>query len=279
MNQYISEKIKVLSFASILLVLYIHSGFHADEIENMIWAQNIQIYISGILGRCAVPLFYVISGYLFFLSVPNGFHTIVQKIQKRIKTLFIPYLFSALFFVVLGVIIAKIPGTSKFMNSTVLPLFDKDWTVILISIFFDTGNGSPMAFQLWFLRDLLILIIFSPIWYYLFKFLKWYWLPLVFILNYSTNLPFPVYPLFWFAAGGSLVTIKFERKNTSLGIFLLLLFLVFGFLELYFQSKNWRYFQIPIISLGLCAIWLSFDKIISKKFSLKQHKIIAIACS
>ncbi len=28
MNQYFSEKIKVVSFFSIILVLYIHSGFH-----------------------------------------------------------------------------------------------------------------------------------------------------------------------------------------------------------------------------------------------------------
>lgn len=28
MNQYLSDKIKILSFCSIILVLYIHSGFH-----------------------------------------------------------------------------------------------------------------------------------------------------------------------------------------------------------------------------------------------------------
>ena len=37
MRQYLSYKLRVLSLISILFVLYIHSGFHADEIEGMVW--------------------------------------------------------------------------------------------------------------------------------------------------------------------------------------------------------------------------------------------------
>lgn len=67
MTQYFSDKMRVLSLVSIILVLYIHSGFHADEIEGMILNDRVQTLVSGMMGRCAVPLFYVISGYLFFL--------------------------------------------------------------------------------------------------------------------------------------------------------------------------------------------------------------------
>lgn len=74
MTQYLSDKLRVVSLVSIILVLYIHSGFHADEIEGMMWNDNVQTLVSGMMGRCAVPLFYVISGYLFFSCFPLDIH-------------------------------------------------------------------------------------------------------------------------------------------------------------------------------------------------------------
>lgn len=70
MTQYLSDKLRVLSFVSILLVLYIHSSFHEDEINGMEINIMTQDFISGMVGRCAVPLFYIISGWLFLGNVP-----------------------------------------------------------------------------------------------------------------------------------------------------------------------------------------------------------------
>ena len=81
MTQYLSDKLRVLSLISIILVLYIHSGFHADEIEGMVMNDRVQEFVSGMMGRCAVPLFYVISGYLFFLKVPEGMKSIYGKMR------------------------------------------------------------------------------------------------------------------------------------------------------------------------------------------------------
>ncbi len=71
MTKYLSQKIKILSFISIILVLYIHSGFHdyPNEIQGMAFNFRLQEFISGMIGRCAVPLFYAISGYLFFIGL------------------------------------------------------------------------------------------------------------------------------------------------------------------------------------------------------------------
>lgn len=71
-SSYTSDKIRLLSLILIIFVLYIHSGFHADEIEGMAINDRVQEFMSGMMGRCAVPLFYMISGYLFFLKVPEG---------------------------------------------------------------------------------------------------------------------------------------------------------------------------------------------------------------
>lgn len=79
MTQYLSDKLKVLSFISIMLVLYIHSDFKEQDILGMFWNNKIQVIISEMIGRCAVPLFYIISGFLFFLNVPNGLNSIYKK--------------------------------------------------------------------------------------------------------------------------------------------------------------------------------------------------------
>ena len=47
----------------------------------MLMNDRVQEFISGMMGRCAVPLFYVISGYLFFLKVPDGMASIYGKMR------------------------------------------------------------------------------------------------------------------------------------------------------------------------------------------------------
>ncbi|MDC1683620.1 acyltransferase family protein, partial [Phocaeicola vulgatus] len=116
MTQYLSDKFKVLSLISIILVLYIHSGFHdyPNEIQGMVFNANLQSFISGMIGRCAVPLFYAISGYLFFTGLYDGGNANYQKlwfkIKKRGKTLLVPYIIACLFPVVFNLVLEFIPG-------------------------------------------------------------------------------------------------------------------------------------------------------------------------
>lgn len=207
-SSYSSDKIQLLSLISIILVLYIHSGFHADEIKGMVMNDRVQEFVSGMIGRCAVPLFYMISGYLFFLKVPEGMISIYGKMRKRVRTLVVPYIIGCLFFVVFGVLMAILPGVSKYMNSSMLPLFSKSIGEIICSVFYDAGNGSPCAFQLWFLRDLILIVITSPLWYLCLRHFKWVFVAVVFGLTYLDMPHVPFYSLFWFVLGGQLTKVK-----------------------------------------------------------------------
>ena len=53
-TSYLSAKLRILSFFSIILVLYIHSGFHdyPHEIQGMTFNFKLQDFISGMMGRC-----------------------------------------------------------------------------------------------------------------------------------------------------------------------------------------------------------------------------------
>ena len=293
-NKYTSDKFRVFSFLSIILVLYIHSGFHSDEIEGMLLNDRVQTFVSGMMGRCAVPLFYMISGYLFFLKVPEGMKSIYGKMRKRVKTLVVPYIIGCLFFVGFGVLMAVLPGVSKYMNSSVMPLFQQPLGYILCSIFYDAGNGSPCAFQLWFLRDLIIIVATSPLWYLCLKYLKWIFVAVVFGLTYLQLSYVPFYALFWFVLGGQLSgteiesgdrngesRVKYEelRHEKLIFIFVCTAFVSLSFIQLFLpDAVSWEEFRIPIIIMGIVTLWKAYDIVVDKYFMLNSHRWLATTC-
>lgn len=280
-SSYTSDKIRLLSLVSIILVIYIHSGFHADEIEGMVMNDRVQEFVSGMIGRCAVPLFYMISGYLFFLKVPDGMTSIYGKMRKRVGTLVVPYIIGCMFFVGFGVLMAVLPGVSKYMNSSVTPLFSEPIGEILRSIFYDAGNGSPCAFQLWFLRDLILIVATSPLWYLCLKHLKWGFVAVVFVLTYFDVPHVPFYSLFWFVLGGQLTKAKIEMGGVSgrIKVAIFGLFLIISIVQLLSPDMlEWNLLRIPIIMLGIIGIWGLYDALVEKKFYLSHHKWLGIVC-
>lgn len=284
MTQYLSDKLRVLSLISIIFVLYIRSRFQPNEIMGMAYYDKIQLFTSEMIGRCAVPLFYLISGYLFFMKVPDGVKSIGRKIRKRIKSLLIPYFIGCVFFVIFYSFVALLPWTSNLINSSssIMPLFQKPYSIILISIFYDGGTGYPCAFQLWFLRDLILIVATSPLWYLCLKHLKWGFVAVVFVLTYFDVPHVPFYSLFWFVLGGQLTKVKIEmggNGRTKVAIFGLFLFLIISIIQLFFPDIiNWSLLRIPIILLGIIGAWGLYDVVLGKDFSLSRHQWLGIAC-
>lgn len=225
MNKYLSDKIRVLSFVAIILVLYIHSSFHEypHEIEGMTFNMLLQEFISGKIGRCAVPLFFAISGYLFFLHTEAGIEAIWQKMRKRVKTLFVPYLIACLFLPLFYVIMEMVPGTGRFINSEnfsdnlQLPLVE-----LIYYLYFDSGSGSPCAFHLWFLRDLIIIVAISPLLYWIrYSKANRYLVCAVLYGVAQIRTPLlPTYGMFWFIFGSyfldQLSCVKYRNALTVL---------------------------------------------------------------
>lgn len=275
MNQYLSDKIKILSFFSIILVLYIHSGFHdySHEILGMPFNHYLQNFISEMIGRCAVPLFFTISGYLFFMKVEKGINSIFTKMKKRVRTLLIPYVVAALFFPLFFLLIQIIPGTDKFINGGVDFSGKSIWEII-VSVFFDNGGGSPMAFQLWFLRDLIMIVAISPIIYFVSKYIH----PIIIIvILIALSVTFFeirfFYSLFWFVLG-SLFLDKFPKVSWWIHFAFLALCLI----ELFVEGPLWNYFKIPIVAVGLVSIWNLYDVIVGGNFSLKNYPKLTLFC-
>lgn len=59
---------------------------------------NIEYFISEIIACVAVPLFFLISGFLFFYRLRGFNHAVyLSKLRKRFWSLFVPYLFWSFF--------------------------------------------------------------------------------------------------------------------------------------------------------------------------------------
>ncbi len=280
MTQYLSDKLKVLSLVSILLVLYIHSGFHDFEIGDMPANNAVQELISGMMGRCAVPLFYVISGWLFFRSLPDGIGSVWTKMRKRVRTLLVPYLVGCVFCVAFSVAVAVAPGTSKYMNGSIMPLFDEGLGTILCSIFYRAENGSPVAYQLWFLRDLIILVATAPVWYYALRRLRWGWVAVAFALSYVDIPHLPTVALFWFTLGGQLTTVDVEGKKVIRGGQILApIFLVLSVVQVWLgESQGWTLWKVPITLMGVASIWGCYNAVVRQGFVLAAHRWLMTAC-
>lgn len=69
---YLSDKIKVVSFILIVMVLYLHAGLPEEVMEAMMVPKTLRTVVAGVFCPCAVPLFYSISGFLFFNGLGGG---------------------------------------------------------------------------------------------------------------------------------------------------------------------------------------------------------------
>ena len=278
MTQYLSDKIKILSFVAIILVLYIHSVFHdyPHEILGMKFNHFLQCVISEQIGRCAVPLFFMISGYLFFLNV-SSLRDVLRKMNKRVNSLFIPYIIAAIFFPVFLLLIEQLPFATNMSNGGgTLIEFQKPIFDVLRDIFIGKdGGSSPWAFHLWYLRDLIIIVVCSPILYFLRKYLKIEYVCLIFFVLSYVDIPVVQFSsFFWFIAGEAFLT-RLDKVRSWIW---LVIYLIISSLEMVF-SYDFAYLKIPITFIGVVAMWSMYDYFVGKSFVLKNHYYLTIVCS
>lgn len=109
---------------------------------------------SDIIMSSVVPTFFLISGFLFFYKVESfGKREYVRKLKSRFRTLLIPYLFwNLLTFVVLNIAI-KFPALDKVMQ---INHYEGAESII-------TSLVLPVEAQFWFIKDLMVLVVLSPL--------------------------------------------------------------------------------------------------------------------
>lgn len=244
----------------------------------------VQAIISGKIGRMAVPFFFITSGFLFFLKVNQHIQSVFVNQRKRVRSLLLPYVFACIFFV-LTYSLSIIPALSKFFNGAP-DYFSEDFNVFrfLRSVFWmNEGRDSPLAFQLWYLRDLILLVVISPLIYLLLRYLGWLVIPLLIFLLFR-EIHFPHLPtsmstsFLWFTFGGLIgfkhVNINYFRTKWSW--LFMLLFISIGMIELCFPLIIHLpfYSDNVVILLGIIGCWLFYDYVSQNSALAPKHSLI-----
>ncbi len=175
-NDTQSKTIDVLRFLFIMYVVLIHAY---SSTRGMIDLDHFPVYrfvsflLSLEIAQTAVPTFLFISGYLFFL---NG-KPYAQKIKKERYSLILPYFLWNGLILALYFIIESIPYLSGFLSGHNLAVRDYRF-MDFVRAFWDMGdweggNGTPILHQFWYIRNLIVLSLISPLIAWIIKWGRW----------------------------------------------------------------------------------------------------------
>lgn len=167
-----SRAMAMLRFPLACLIVLLHTGVECGP-ENV--AYYVRTYFTSNVVVVAVPAFFFMSGYLFFMGHESQFAwtDYVRKMKRKVRTLLVPYLLwnlIALCFSV-GYNLLKTGGVENVCFNP-------------IDVFWAHGEGitglstlgysfpyivSPCAGVLWFLRDLMMMMVISILCYPMIK--------------------------------------------------------------------------------------------------------------
>jgi peptidoglycan/LPS O-acetylase OafA/YrhL len=150
-----SRRITVLRSLLMLCVVCIHAEkgvlFHAGSEAPL--AHAVLNVLCRHVFQAAVPLYFAISGYLLFLRYDGNLAAYPGLALKRFKTIMLPCILANLFWVGFILVEGGIPGIGG-------TTFVKTRGIASLTLGVD---GLPLIYPLWFLRDLFIYFLLSPV--------------------------------------------------------------------------------------------------------------------
>lgn len=226
----------------------------------------------------SVPVYFFISGYLFFLGGNFSFDKYFKKIKSRVKSLLFPYMIWNTIAVIMLVAVLSSTLTSmmKFGNHidfSLLNLLSCYWIYDghLAGVDIPSSN-APLNMPLWYIRDLIVMVVISPAIGWLLRKVGVIFLLIVFGLWIYTSIeiPFIYYPkeaMFFFSLGAffSLKGKDIMLFSTCWFKFSLLIYILISILLTvggYYEIKNIFLLKFLNIMVGL-LLSISFASYIS----------------
>lgn len=302
----LSTTIEVLRFPLALAVIFIHMG---PSVVNLIDAKFslftheglynlIGIVFSHVLTHIAVPCFFLISGFLFFLNFRKwSWLEYRRKMKSRLTTLFIPYMLWNVTPWLLAIIRIGVKNALGSNTFTQLGEYLTDYNInVLYNCHQWSGSTNwlgkhlfmtaPYDLPLWFLRDLIFMSILTPIIFFFIKRLKLLYIVVLFLAYISR---------IWILIPGLTITACFYF---SLGAFLSL-----NSINIISFVHKFRYIFVPlsVVLFILCVVYdginttvgqnifpfFIFTTVFSvfyivafavKKYDIKPNKLLVSSC-
>lgn len=284
MNELQSKTIAWLRFALVMMVLLVH--VHPDANPNFLGMGHLAegnpaqaaytIGVSALFVVCnvSVPLFFFISGFLFFTEAGAWtWGTWRGKLKRRVCTLLVPYVAYNLLSAANGYLMQAIDPafTVAWDNPSAWPFIGEFWNSTtacagMTNVFgFSMQLYYPADVPLWFVRDLVVMVLLSPVLYYLLMHAACVYLPLVAVLYVcGAGATFPgisTNALLFFSLGAffrlrGMDVVQFARKSRWLWLSAALVLLAFStacYEERYAQQLHQAFYIAGIFVLILLA--------------------------
>ena len=272
LSREISARIAVLRFPLVFGVVIVHCG-HREILESLQWRQAginalvpfVENFFSWIVGRVSVPFLFVISGFLLFANYDLSRDCIARKLKRRVRSLVIPYVaWNVLAFIGILAVQSLKPVLAQYFNpdeKLIAQYGILDFLNGFVGIRGDYLYDSP----LWFVRDLMILCILSPVFFILIRRSPivpvmlggaafWLFIPNLGPLTSGHGLD--AFVFFTLGATLALRRVSFGWVD-KYGRWILVAFLVSAALEAGFRTYGWFSWQVHRINLtvGIAAWW------------------------
>lgn len=133
-----------------IIMIHYNSMSYINVSINYNFNYYVQQFFANGIGRISVPVFALLSGFFIYENILT-FNKYRDTLYKKIHTVILPYILGSLI-IFLIVIIIKVIANKIVINQ-----------ILEFSYLLDNILLHPYSVQFWFLRDLIILIIVSPI--------------------------------------------------------------------------------------------------------------------
>lgn len=194
-NTLQSRTFEIVRFPLILCIVSIHSAvyFEPEALSTLSLGSLSDLYnlsfvlVTKVLASIALPSFFLISGYLFFVNLESwSWRTYLHKMKRRFWTLLVPFLFWNTFYIAnellkslkkygfSGVAFEQFREWCQGFDS----IFSMFWDGVVLSsgidmLGFSYTSAVPVNVPLWFLRELIVLACIAPLFYQLLKRIPW----------------------------------------------------------------------------------------------------------
>lgn len=288
-----SRTITLLRLPLALCIIFIHLNLNARGSE-ICWTDlgTMDVYrivvcvVKNELANLAVPLFFIISGYLFFVGVDSERYErrkdfFRSRFVRRIRSLLLPYVLFNLIALV-GLVCKHYAVHHDLSLALDTYVLDFKW----LRSFWDihqTGTTTnilgiqrrvayPLCTPLWFVRDLMVVVLYSPLIYFAIKKLRYYWFVIMLFFTLTGIwIPWPGFGvtvcLFfsigaWFSINRLSVSQTLRRGRRWLLPTSLVLFVADILAD---STSADKYIHVAFLLTGTLAIYLLFSGLAQRK--------------
>lgn len=159
-----SDRIRIIKWMAIVMVVFLHAyttevsfadGKNAAALPE--WLLLLETGVSQVISRCGVPIFFLLSAVLLFRSN----RSYGEVIRKKAKTLLVPYLIWNSFWIAVFAVLQSLSFTAPYFSGSNTPILQcsvKEWLGL-----YGIGQEYPQCYPLWFMRDLMAVVLLFPL--------------------------------------------------------------------------------------------------------------------